>query len=131
METLKLQLSNQKEEYREAIQKQEQAFESQLQQEKEQKLALEMAVENSQKVRPSIWHSITWQHAHSLPTIQEIEELKLQQQKELEALEDHVKEALQLKDAFIDSLQQKLSIKAAELHSMNQLLHDQTRCLDG
>ena len=64
-------------------------------------------------------------------TFQEIEELKRKQQKELEALEDHVKEALNLKDAFIDSLQQKLSIKTAELHSLNLLLHDQTRCLDG
>lgn len=57
-------------------------------------------------------------------------DLKAQQQDELERLEGQVREALALKDAFIEGLQHKLTVKTKELQHMHQLLSDQTHTLD-
>ena len=56
--------------------------------------------------------------------------MRTKHQEELTCLEEQVKEALQVKDAFLEGLQQKLSEKTAELHAMNALLCQQHQSLD-
>ena len=57
-------------------------------------------------------------------------DMRTKHQDELAGLEGQVKEALQVKDAFLEGLQQKLSEKTAELHAMNELLCHQHQSLD-
>lgn len=59
-----------------------------------------------------------------------MDEERAHHQMELTTLEEQVRQALGLKDAFIESLQQKLDTKSAELETMHKLLCDSNQTLN-